>query len=134
MFPERLLEFVEEGLVDYVAMDIKVPKEKYPEVVGFKIDVSKIEESMLIVARLENYEFRTTVVPGLIDPEAVRRICQWVNGVISERPKNYFLQGFQNNGDFINDKYKKYDNVLPDKIKPLAEVAEEYFLNVGVRG
>ena len=46
-YPEKLRELVKEGLIDYVAMDIKNSKEKYPATVGLeKYDISKVEESV----------------------------------------------------------------------------------------
>ncbi len=134
MFPELLKEFVEEGLVDYVAMDIKGSKDKYSEIVGTSVDIAKIEESMLLAASLPDYEFRTTIVPGIHDDKMIKDIGEWVIDVLSEKPKKYFLQCFQNNGSFIDDKYKSESNLFPESLEEMKKVAEGYFLRVGVRG
>ena len=51
-FPEKLKEFLDENLVDFVSMDIKSSKEKYLFVVGKSVDFEKIEESMKLVSDL----------------------------------------------------------------------------------
>ena len=46
-YPERLRSLVEQGLVDYVAMDVKNSPELYGETVGISgYDISKIKESI----------------------------------------------------------------------------------------
>ena len=48
-FPAKLKSLVEKGLFDYVAMDIKNCKEKYPQTTDCKgLDISKIEEDIII--------------------------------------------------------------------------------------
>jgi pyruvate formate lyase activating enzyme len=134
MFPELLKEFIDEGLVDYVAMDIKGSREKYSEIVGMAVPIDKIEESMLLAAGLPGYEFRTTVVPGIHDDKMIKEIGEWVVAVLSEKPRKYFLQCFQNNGNFIDDKFSKEKNLYPEDLVKMKEAAEDYFLNVGLRG
>ncbi|MBS3087118.1 anaerobic ribonucleoside-triphosphate reductase activating protein [Candidatus Pacearchaeota archaeon] len=48
-FPERLLELVSEGLVDYIAMDVKGAREDYYKIVNMEIDLGNIERSIKIV-------------------------------------------------------------------------------------
>ena len=62
--PSKLRDLVEEGLVDYVAMDVKNCREKYGETIGIpNFDVSKIEESIrFLMSGKVDFEFRTTVV------------------------------------------------------------------------
>ena len=63
-YPAKLRDLIEEGIVDYVAMDVKNSKEKYGETVGIpNFDVSKIEESIkFLMSGKVDFEFRTTVV------------------------------------------------------------------------
>ena len=44
--PEMLEILIDKSLVDYVAMDIKAPKEKYQKAAGKKIDIRKIGRVM----------------------------------------------------------------------------------------
>ncbi|HWR64113.1 MAG TPA: anaerobic ribonucleoside-triphosphate reductase activating protein [Candidatus Thermoplasmatota archaeon] len=90
-FPERLSELLEQQLVDYVAMDVKAPKKKYPELTGVDIDLSKIEASIdLLKTQAPAYEFKTTFIPGLLTKEDIIEIAQWLKGA-----DTYFLQQFK---------------------------------------
>ena len=97
-FPERLKAIVGEGLVDYVAMDIKNRREKYAETIGFKnLDLSKIEESVeFLKSGAVDYEFRTTVVEQFHTVEDIRAAAEWISGA-----KRYFLQNFVDSGELI---------------------------------
>lgn len=89
--PKMLNSLIKEKLVDYVAMDIKAPKEKYQEVVGVNIDVDKIQESIDILKKdFVDYEFRTTFAPLLLKKEDIKKIAKWISPA-----KKYFLQQFR---------------------------------------
>ena len=64
--PDRLGALVNEGLLDYIAMDIKNSPERYAETAGLPIDsfdISPIEQSIDIIKNSGvKYEFRATVV------------------------------------------------------------------------
>jgi pyruvate formate lyase activating enzyme len=90
-FPDRLRELLDQQLVDYVAMDVKAPKKKYPELTGVDIDLSKIEASIdLLKTKAPAYEFKTTFIPGLLTKEDIIEIAQWLKGA-----DTYFLQQFK---------------------------------------
>jgi pyruvate formate lyase activating enzyme len=81
MNPDMLSEVVGSKLVDYVAMDIKATLERYEEVVGVELDVSKIKRSVEILLEGEvEYEFRTTTFPEFFAEEDARQIGDWVKG------------------------------------------------------
>ncbi len=62
--PDVLASLIGEGVLDYVAMDIKAPLEKYDEVCGVSVDHSAIDRSIdLLMKGSLDYEFRTTVIP-----------------------------------------------------------------------
>ena len=63
-FPEKLKELVDEGLLDYVAMDIKNSARKYGETIGIDgYDPARILESVdYLMTNVVPFEFRTTVV------------------------------------------------------------------------
>ncbi|MEW5826620.1 MAG: anaerobic ribonucleoside-triphosphate reductase activating protein [Candidatus Bipolaricaulota bacterium] len=88
--PERLADLLARGLVDYVAMDLKGPPERYDEFCGTAVDLPRIEQSIdLVRSRAPDGEFRTTVAPGLAARDLVR-VAQWIQG-----PRRYFLQPFR---------------------------------------
>lgn len=90
--PDMLKKIVREGLVDYVAMDIKNSPERYGIAIGIEnFDLSKVVESkdFLINDAGIDFEFRTTVVDELHDEESFEKIGPWIKGA-----KKYYLQNF----------------------------------------
>ena len=68
--PDLLSELISEGLVDYVAMDIKNSQKKYALTVGKEVDIEKIKRSVdILLSGKIDYEFRTTVVRELHEKE-----------------------------------------------------------------
>ena len=90
--PDRLADLLKQGLIDYVAMDIKAPPTKYPLLTGrTEIDVSRIERSVdLLLDGQCAYEFRTTVVPGLLNTADIGVISRWIRD-----GRKYVLQQFR---------------------------------------
>ncbi len=91
LHPDVLGRMIREGLVQYVAMDIKNSPERYAQTAGLqKIDLSPIRESaaMLMEGSTE-YEFRTTVVTELHDDDSFTGIGEWIRGA-----RKYYLQKF----------------------------------------
>lgn len=94
--PEMLEKLFKLKLVNYVAMDIKASKEKYAEAIGFDGATSyylldKIEKSIALIKNGSvDYEFRTTVVPGVHSKEDIVKIASWIKPA-----RRYFLQRFR---------------------------------------
>ena len=87
--PEVLARLFDEKLVDYVAMDVKGPEERYSELAGVNVDTDAIKETIrLIIDRAPDYEFRTTVAPTITANE-IEETTQLIKGA-----KRYFLQAF----------------------------------------
>ena len=99
-FPDKLGELVEEKLVDYIAVDIKNCREKYPQTVGVpSYDLKNLDRSMEILKNGGiDYEYRTTVVKQLHTVEDVIKIGEWIKGA-----PHYFLQNFADSGRLINE-------------------------------
>ncbi len=99
-YPAKLRDLVEEGIVDYVAMDVKNCREKYGETVGIpNFDVSKIEESIsFLLSGNVDFEFRTTVVREFHTVEDIEKLSRWIAGT----PK-YFIQNFTDSGNLIGE-------------------------------
>jgi len=89
--PTLLKKLIDGKLVDYVAMDIKGPKEKYSEFSGVKVNIKKIQKSINILKKGEvDCEFRSTIVPSLHTKEDVIEMAKWIKGA-----KKYYLQNFR---------------------------------------
>ncbi len=88
--PEVLEELVKEKVIDYIAMDIKAPLNKYCRVTKTNIDTKKIRKSVNIIMNSGiEYEFRTTVIKGQLETEDFAEIGDLICGA-----KKYFLQKF----------------------------------------
>ena len=89
--PELLKRLIDEKLIDYVAMDIKNSKEKYPLTAGSKfVDLEKIKKSIDILKNSGiRYEFRTTLVKEFHDFSDIKGIGELVKG-----SKKLYLQKF----------------------------------------
>jgi len=132
-FPEKLLEFIDEKLIDYIAMDVKASKENYGKVAGVDADMAKIERSIKLIHDFGNYEFRTTIVPSFHDFLEMEKIGKWMNGICGEKLQKYFLQGFKNKNDFIDENFKKEKDAGEGYLRKLKEIAEKYFEKVEIR-
>ena len=97
-FAEKLKSLVGQGLVDYVAMDIKNSREKYAKTAGLDIcSLKDIEESVdFLLSNPVDYEFRTTVVKEFHEREDFIAISQWI-----KNPKRYYLQNFEDSGEVL---------------------------------
>ncbi len=89
--PRMLAGILQNGLADYVAMDIKNSPAKYAETAGLaSLDLAPIKESVrLLMESPADYEFRTTVVDELHGADDFEKIGEWIAGA-----KRYFLQAF----------------------------------------
>ena len=89
--PGLLAELTDEGLVDYVAMDIKNSLDKYGMTVGVKdLDTRPVEESIKILLQGKTeYEFRTTLVKEYHDVSDIAKIGELIKGA-----NKYFLQQY----------------------------------------
>ena len=88
--PDRLEEMLDRKLLDYVAMDLKAPLERYGEVTKTKTDEQRIRKSIsLIMGSGVDYEFRTTAVKSLLGPADLEQIGRLIPGA-----KRFVLQKF----------------------------------------
>lgn len=88
--PTILRALLDEGLLDYVAMDIKAPLAKYPMFCGVEINQAALNESIdLLLLGGIPHEFRTTVAPQLT-AEDIIAIAQSIQGA-----DRYVLQQFR---------------------------------------
>ncbi len=126
-FPDRLKSLIEEGLVDFVAMDIKNSRAKYEGTSGKTGILPAVEESVRILLDGKiPYEFRTTVVDELHEPKDFHDIGQWIRGA-----EAYFLQGFVDSGNILEGGMHAASK---DKIANCLAIASQYISNTQIRG
>jgi len=128
-FPTRLEALMQEELVDYVAMDVKAPLEKYADVANAPVSLRDIRNSISII-RQSNlpYLFRTTVVPGLVGGKDVQEISRLLEGarvfqIQQFLPKNTLDKAFESKKPFS-----------VEDVRTFAELAKPYFREVRIEG
>jgi pyruvate formate lyase activating enzyme len=126
--PEMLRRLIENKLVDFVAMDIKAPLEKYEKVVGVQVDKKKIQESINIIRNsgLE-YEFRSTILPALHSKEDLINIGKWLKG-----SKKFCIQNFVPSKT-LEEKFKKEKSFSSDELNEFVNILKPYFEKIEVR-
>ena len=126
--PDLLKSILNEGIVEYVAMDIKNSPEKYALTCGVdRVDLERIKQSIdLLMTGATDYEFRTTVVNELHDEDDFVKIGEMIKGA-----KRYFLQRFTDRDSV------PYGNLTPpsfDKMHKFADIARKFVPNTELRG
>lgn len=126
--PDVIIDLIESNLLDYVAMDIKNSKEKYPLTVGLdSFDISPIITSVEYLTQNKvDFEFRTTVVKELHTPQDITDISKWIQNT----PK-YYLQQFVDSGDILSGSFNGYDE---NEMKNLLKLSLDYIKNAEIRG
>ena len=127
-YPEKLKALINDGLVDYVAMDIKNCLRDYGKTVGINnFDTTPIKESVaFLINGNVDFEFRTTVVRELHTIEGIKALAREIKGA-----PRYFLQSFVDSGDLIGENLSGYDREILEK---MAEAAKETLDIVEIRG
>ena len=127
--PTMLRRIIEDGNVDYIAMDIKNSKSRYGETIGIpNFNTANIEESVQLIMKSGlPYEFRTTLSKELHDENAIREIGEWLRGC-----RAYFLQSYRDSEEILTP------NIFhaPDKdtLAHYQEILKPYIDNVTIRG
>ena len=89
--PEVLDRLLKEKLLDFIALDIKAPLDKYSQVVKVQMDTGAIAQSVRLVIQSKiPQEFRTTVVKSMLTQKDILAIAKEIAGA-----KRYALQRFQ---------------------------------------
>lgn len=126
--PAALADILDQGLADYVAMDVKNSPRRYGETVGVPdFDLAPVEESVRLLQRSAvDHEFRTTLVRELHSEADLDAIATWLEGA----PK-YFLQNFVDSGNLIGQGYHGFSL---EELRAFAERMRPHFGAVELRG
>ena len=127
-FPDRLKALVADGLVDFVAMDIKNGPDRYAETAGIPdLDIAAVRESVdFLLSGGVDYEFRTTVVAQLHDEACFRAIGAWLPGA-----KMYAIQNFRDSGDVLSSGLTP---CTPQQIVSFVEIVKPFVQQIVSRG
>ena len=125
--PAMLRAILDEGLADYVAMDIKNSPRRYAETCGGADILSGVQESVLLLQdSLADYEFRTTVCKPLHTEREMEEIGRWLKGA-----KRYFLQPFVDSGSLVSGGVQAHTR---DELARLRQAVLPYIPNTQLRG
>ena len=126
--PDRLEYLADQGLLDYVAMDLKNSPEHYGRTVGEALcDVERIDRSIrLLMGGDIPYEFRTTVVRELHQRADFEAMGKWIEGA-----DQYFLQQFVDSGHVLAPGLHAYDKKI---LLQALEIVKRYVKTAQLRG
>lgn len=137
--PELINRLITNQLIDYVAMDIKTSLDKYSKCAKNKTLIDNVLQSINILksirahsratdsCSLVSYEFRTTVVPGLLEKDDFEKI-----GTLLQGSKNYSIQQFRNKKTLTNS-WTRVKPYSPAELKEFTEIMKKYVKNVMIK-
>jgi pyruvate formate lyase activating enzyme len=138
--PKIIEKLLKEKLIDYVAMDIKGPLDKYQQITGSKIALENIKKSVELIKNIGvsqhqssrqsalDYEFRTTVVPTYLDEQDFIKIGEWLKDA-----KIYYLQQFRNEKT-LNKNLKNINPYPTERLHDFTNIMKKYVKEVKIRG
>lgn len=126
--PDSIEKLLNEKLIDYIAMDIKAPLNKYKEIINTNVNEKNIQKSIKLIINSDlDYEFRTTVVKSQLNYEDFEEIGKLINCA-----KKYYLQKFIPSKILDNNLLteKTYSDEEFEKIK---QILSKYIQKVEIR-
>ena len=131
--PEVLKMYIENGAVDYVAMDIKTSRRKYFMATGLSMEegfdvVERVSLSLDILRSSGiSYELRTTAVPTYVEADDFRDIARWIEGV-----PFYAIQRYHND-KVLRDELSPRRTYSREELMAFADIVRPYVGKVEVR-
>jgi len=126
--PDVLKKIIDKKIVDFISMDIKSSRENYDRLAGVKVDMDRIDLSVNLIRNSRiDYEFRTTVVPGMHTEGDFKKIADWLKGA-----KKYCLQEYRDI-KILNPKLKKITQGKFLNLDKIKKKIEKSFKEVEVR-
>ena len=133
--PQNLADLLAQGVLDTVAMDIKAPPDKYAALAGVPdLDLCRIEAALTTLRESSvPCEFRTTVVPGMLDADDLVEIARWLSEYGLGSSASYVLQQFRGKQTLAPDLSgaTPYDSEV---LRQAAERARAWLPSVRCRG
>ena len=133
--PAMVKGLYEQGLIDYVAMDIKADPEGYAKSAGLDTQndslLSKVQETVHFLMEETDrpdfdFEFRTTVVRELHNEKTFRNIADWIKGA-----PHYFLQSYQESEGVLIPGFSAYSE---EELEGFVSLIKPKIPSVEIRG
>ncbi|XLQ20610.1 MAG: anaerobic ribonucleoside-triphosphate reductase activating protein [Candidatus Moraniibacteriota bacterium] len=118
--PNIMKDLVNDGLIDYIAMDVKTTLNNYENLVGKMVNPDNIKESIEFLKQgTVPYEFRTTVIEGVHTEEIIKEMSELVSGadklyLQKFRPETTLDPEFENQKPISSEKMQKYIQIFQD--------------------
>jgi pyruvate formate lyase activating enzyme len=124
-FPDKLKKIIK--WVDYVALDIKAPFDRYKEIINADIG-NKVKESMEITKNSPDtyLECRTTYVPGLLDGDDLLKMAKSIKCDL------FTIQQFRNKV-VLDEKLKETQNPSRDELLKIAKEVKPFLKKVNIK-
>ncbi len=128
--PHVLSALVKRDLLDYVAVDIKAPWEKYNRLAGVEVDYEAVKGTVALLRESGmDHEFRTTFVPGLLDKMDLIVIARELSGCY-----RYVIQNFNTNASLLDPNLSCTDVPARGDMEETAHFCRAYVNVVELRG
>ncbi len=129
--PDLLRRLIDQGLVDFIAMDIKAPLNAYTPFCGdARIQESLAASIRLILDRAPAYEFRTTCAAPLIDTAAIAAIAESIQGA-----QSYVLQRFNRRAACLDPEFgqRQDPTIASAEMQRFKRLAESFVRRCTIR-
>ena len=128
--PQMIGLLLQDGLLDYIAMDVKTSLSKYHL---FKVPENTeevlVQSIQKIISSRIPYEFRTTCVPEIVDEEDICSIAEAIKGA-----EKYCLQQFRPHENVLDEKFSKLKPYNKNVLNKFKSISEDFVENVIIRG
>ena len=143
--PDLLERLLRQKLIDSIALDIKNSKQGYKEISDVRGAAELVAETISLVKSLGlrgfDYEFRTTLVPGIHTAKDLEEIADWIyaaSPVGTAKKMTYFLQQFRTdlpNQETVAPEFMKRGNYPLKEMEKIKQKLEAlgYFEKVEIR-
>ena len=120
--PKMLQSLIKDKLIDYIAMDIKAPWEKYEAVVGVTVNLENLQKSVKIIMDSGlPYEFRTTLVPDLHNKEDIKKMGEMIKGA-----NRWYLQKFKADTNLVDVNFENQSTFLDSDLISFALIGSNF--------
>jgi len=120
--PTMLASLINDKLIDYVAMDIKAPWDKYQSVVDVPVNLDNLQKSVkIIMSSSLPYEFRTTLVPALHQAQDIESMGKAIKGA-----QQWYLQKFKPDTGLLDPSFEHKETFSDKELKALALIGAKF--------
>ncbi|MFH0814594.1 MAG: anaerobic ribonucleoside-triphosphate reductase activating protein [Candidatus Falkowbacteria bacterium] len=127
--PGVLEQLLAEKAVDYFAMDIKAPWQKYSKIIGATVDMSAVKKSAIIILNSGvEHEFRATVLSELHSSNDIVEMAKQVKGA-----NKFFIQRFKPTDRIIDPSLLNTPRLTLKELNDIKAQIKGWFKTCGIR-